>query len=415
MFDIKNLKEYYTDVWWQASPSINLNLNRISNDEKRKNETIIERIIEGLVKNLNEYPENEEEKVEWKERTIKFLEDNIFTQNIIKLDFIENEIKERLIESTREFILYSKQFDENISYEDIGQAMRNLWIINIFQMALGIKITLTKSVFGYSMLYPYTDNYLDNINITIDEKKKFNERFLEKLKGYKINSLNIYEEKVFNLIEFIEDEFDREHFKDVYESLLLIHNGQEESLNQQKNCSTPYEKDILGITLGKGGASVLVDGYLINGFLNNEMKEFCYGYGFILQLIDDLQDVKSDLKNNHMTIASQLAGKYHLDEIASKVISLTSVVIENEKCFIDDKKESLKKLILDSCIYMILFAIVSSKEFYSKEYIDKIEEFLPFSLYFCRNIKKKFLKRIKSISRLKSNTSIDNIILDILE
>ena len=231
-----------------------------------------------------------------------------------------------------------------MAYEDIGQAIRNLWIVNIFQKALGKNVEFTKGVFGYSMLYPYTDNYLDNKDVSIAEKIEFNEHFLARLKGESINAKNSHEKNVFNLISYIELQFPRNDYKEVYDSLYLIYNGQKRSLNQQELESIPYEKDILDISLEKGGASVLADGYLISGALNSEEREFAYGYGFFLQLGDDLQDVNRDIENKHMTIVSQLANKYPLDKIASKILNLTIEVVNNERCFINEYKKIFKRI-----------------------------------------------------------------------
>ena len=94
----------------------------------------------------------------------------------------------------------------------------------------------------------------------------------------------------------------------------------------------PYERDMLSISIEKGGASVLVDGYLVCGELTKEEEVFAYGYGFLLQLCDDLQDVKADLEKNHMTIISQLAGKYHLDKIINKLINIIIDIVDNATC-----------------------------------------------------------------------------------
>ena len=64
--------------------------------------------------------------------------------------------------------------------------MRNVWIINILQRLKGVDITLSNAIFGYSMLYPYTDNYLDDVNISKEEKVEFNQRLYRRLLGEKL-------------------------------------------------------------------------------------------------------------------------------------------------------------------------------------------------------------------------------------
>lgn len=415
MINVEELKENYKVIWWQSSSDINLTMDKTTYWEKKKNEMEFEEVINNIIKYLNEFPREEEKRLDWKLKGKNYLNQSILTKSILGLGSIDKQLKALFLKSTREFIIESRRFDKDISYEYIGQALRNLWIVNIFQKAIGKDIEFTKGVFGYSMLYPYTDNYLDDIQISIDEKIKFNERFLDRLKGNEIKDTNSYEEKVFKLIEYIECQFCRSEFQDVYESLYLIYKGQKKSLNQQDAESIPYEKDILEISLEKGGASVLADGYLINGYLSAEEKSFAYGYGFFLQLADDLQDVYRDLKNKHMTIVSQLATKYPLDKIASKILNLTITVINNEKCFKGDNKEDLKELILNNCIYMMLFAIIDGSEFYSKEYINIINSYLPFSLLYCKNIKKRLKKKFKAVQLSYYEISIEEIILYLID
>ena len=42
---------------------------------------------------------------------------------------------------------------------------------------------ITSSILGYSLLYPYSDNYLDRADISAEEKLRFSERFRDRLRG----------------------------------------------------------------------------------------------------------------------------------------------------------------------------------------------------------------------------------------
>ena len=127
---------------------------------------------------------------------------------------------------------------------------------------------------------------------------------------------------------------------------------------------------------------MIADGNLIRGTMSEEEERFAWGYGFLLQLGDDLQDIKADKEKKHMTIMSQLAGKYHLDKIVNKLINLTIYVVDNAKCFVCKSPNELKELIKNNCNYMVLFAIIDNKEYFSKEYINEINDYLPFTIEF---------------------------------
>ena len=161
--------------------------------------------------------------------------------------------------------------------------------------------------------------------------------------------------------------------------------------------SIPYEEDILGISIEKGGSSVLVDGFLTKGKMNKDEISFCIFYGFLLQLADDLQDIKSDINNNHITIMSQLAPKYNLDKIVNKLINFTVMFLKEDSCFKGENIHELKELIKTNCIMLILFSVILSKEFFSSEYINVIDEYLPFSIKYIESIKFKLRKKIRKI------------------
>ena len=318
---------------------------------------------------------------------------NLWKRNsIFKLQYIDDNLREGISKSTKDFIKAARDFDKKLPGEDIGQAMRNVWIINMLQAIFQDNIKFSRAIFGYSMLYPYTDNYLDDTKISKEEKKEFNNRFSLKLKGEKVLNKDSYEEKVYKLVDNIEEVFPRIEFPKVYESLLKIHEGQIKSLMQQEKVTIPYDTDIMGISLEKGGASVLVDGYLIRGDLTKEEEEFCLGYGFLLQIADDLQDVKEDLKNSHMTIMSQIAGRYDLDPLANKLIDFTVDFMDNHSCL--KGKNNLRELIKNNSLILILFSIVLSKEYFSDKYVKKIEGYLPFTIEYIEGLKEKLSKKI---------------------
>lgn len=413
--DIEYLNSFYRHIWYESSTEINTLTSKISYIEQKENEKILDEFIKKLIDYIEIFPEKEPNRSIWKKEVINLIEDFLLNQEIFKLGILHEDMKNQFFEITKKFVKTSRAFDESISLEDIGQALRNVWIVNIFQKIVGEDIKFTDSIFGYSMLYPYTDNYLDNTQISFDDKNNFNHRFTKKLKGETILPINKHEEQVHKLLQYIENDFDRIEFPNVYDKLLLIHQGQINSISKQSFISIPYEKDILGVSIEKGGASVLADGYLIRGSLSKEEEVFAYGYGFFLQLCDDLQDVKTDIENKHMTIMSQLAPNYNLDLIANKLINLTINVVDSAKCFNCYRESELRNLIKDNCINMILLAIANSKEFFSKEYIKDIEDFLPFTLKYTANIKKKLSKKFNRLKYSYNSISIDEIIMYLLE
>lgn len=415
LINTEYLKVLYTNMWWKTSVDLNIDMKKNSYLEKRKREKTLDLFIDKIINHIGDFPKDIEERKEWRRLGNKYIDRIIEVEDTFKLGTLDKKMKDQFFKSTKLFINACRRFDENIDYNDIGQAMRNVWIVNIFQKVMGKDIEFNKAIFGYSMLYPYTDNYLDDTKIKIENKKKFNDRFSKRLSGQNIEAKDCHEEKVYKLVSCIEEVFNREGYPKVYDSLLLIQDGQKKSLYEQEVESMPYERDMLSISIEKGGASVLADGYLVCGDLTQDEEIFAYGYGFLLQLCDDIQDVKTDLKNNHMTIISQIAGKYPLDKIINKLINLIIEIIDSAICFKGGNIEELKELIKDNCITMLLFAIIDAKEYFSKEYIKSINGYLPFTLSYVEGISQRFKKKFKYLKPSYNNVDIEDILMYLFE
>jgi hypothetical protein len=288
-------------------------------------------------------------------------------------------------QATREFLGRIKAFDPVLAPENIYQALRNLWIINSLQVLMGLPMACSGPMFAYSMLYPYSDNINDDPELSFADKWATNDRFRRWLEGENAVALNATEEKIAALVRMIEVEFSRQSCPGVYQSLLGIFNAQIRSLLQQKQHQTSREADILAISVEKGGTSVLADGYLIRGALDDRWEAFCFGYGVFLQFADDLQDLDDDLENSHQTLYTQAAGHGSLDAIANKLFHYMTRVIDRHLTAPGEQR--CRELILKNCFFMVQEAICKTAPHYSRAYVRKIESHFAFSLPFYRKVK----------------------------
>jgi len=212
-----------------------------------------------------------------------------------------NEIlKSGILKMYEELKLKARLFEPNISDADIFQAFRNVWTANSIQILLGKEVSLSPSIFAYSMLYPLTDNFLDNMKIAKEKKIAFVKIFGKRLAGITITPQTVLENQVSQLVSMIEAEWPRNRYPNVYQSLLAIHQAQILSM-EQTNPATTLNR-LLEISIFKGGSSVLADAFLVAGDLDTETAFRMYRYGFLLQLTDDLQDFISDLIEGHQSI-----------------------------------------------------------------------------------------------------------------
>jgi len=318
--------------------------------------------------------------------TSVFLRDGLdFTDDQLEIMFSDD-----LIEITKTFVRQARAFDPDLSFPDIFQACRNAWIMNGLQLIMGLQIQITPSIFAYSMLYPYTDNFLDDPKISGFEKMIFSERFFNRLSGQNLKPTNKTEQAIFRLVEMIEDQYSRNDFPEVFDSLLDIHNAQTASLKLIQCSDSLSEQETLKICLAKGGASVLADGFLVAGKLTEAQKYFLYGYGAYLQLLDDIQDVDEDFKAGLMTAFSKSAHQFTLDEKLNKTYWFGEQVMQSIQYFEGQHLDLFQSLMRKSMDLFIIEAIAQNPDFYSKRYLSEMENHSPFSFSYIQKRKEQF-------------------------
>lgn len=397
---VDELKSTCISLWLTTGTDFPMFEKKIKLPDKVLNEWKIERFRKSLNKAVTLLPKE----YGW----------NLLSQKILPLaeeleyqvlgdeySMIEYFVKHGYSDITKAFIEEVRSFDSKIDVYDIFQAIRNVWIINSIQIIFNVQVRLTPSIFSYSMLYPYTDNFLDDSAVTTGEKKEFNDRLRKCLLGQQVEALNHHEERVFQLVHRIENEFCRQQYPEVFHSLIAIHHAQETSLAQQN--SENNEIDLISISFEKGGTSVLADGYLVKGELASKEASFVFGYGVLLQLLDDLQDVSEDLKNGHMTVFSQAALNSYLDKLTNKLFWFIEAVLNNVDAFLSHDSIQLKKIIHFCCINIIVQAVAMNRKMFSKGYLKKVQDYSMVRLSYYSKLNKKLHKQY-------SQTDLNNII-----
>ncbi|HBG0506172.1 TPA: flagellar protein FliS, partial [Clostridioides difficile] len=350
--DLSGIFKYYCkeceNTWNNSSVELFENIETYSKDSQKKREKELDKLLNTISVHLERYPSDAVLRKMWVKKGEVFLQKTLEKENIFKLEKMDVEDRKKFLDITKQFIRDARKFDDDLPIGDIMQAMRNVWISNALQLLFGKEVYYSKANFAYSMLYPYTDNYLDNTNIDKNDKILFNNWLEKRLLGEHIKSKDYHESKVSQMIDYIESVYPREKFTEVYESLLLIFKSQVNSLKQHGKENHLCKEDLLSISIEKGGSSVLVDGYLISGLMTKEEIEFCIGYGFLLQISDDLQDIKEDLKYNHKTIITEMSKEGTLDKVVNKLINFTIELIDSFK--INNKNKSVITMIKNDCL-----------------------------------------------------------------
>jgi len=387
-----------------------------------RNRHRVERLVRTVCREVVRAPEKDAARRTWERR----LEGTIcdFTEGVLgwPAAYRESPLGEGFSRATGEFVRRARGLRDlpggDLDEEDLFQALRNVWIMNGLQALLGRPMVTTPSVFAYSMLYPLTDNFLDDPAVSTAAKVRFNRRLGRRLAGERLAALDLHQELVFGRVAEIEGEFPRCQWPRVYEALLAIHRGQVQSLRQHGGPRGGEgdgirEDDLLLISAEKGGASVLADAYLVAGELTPGEAEFAFGYGVVLQLLDDLQDATTDRVAGHRTLFSVAAGRVALDRRTSRLARFTEQVLRGADRFVGPcpapageavaETSSTEALMVDlirrNCPLLLVQSVGAQRDLFSRAFVRRLERFSPVSFRSVPALRRRAERRWKRTER----------------
>jgi hypothetical protein len=277
----------------------------------------------------------------------------------------------------RAFPVEARRFDPDLSSTDIYQAARNALTMCCLQSLLGVAVELTPSLLGYSLLYPYTDNLLDDPNLEPASKVAFGRRLGDRLRGRDVAPAGDRESRIFDLVAKIEGQWSRTRHPRVFESLVAIHDAQLRSLALFAGSTRPDAGTLIEIAAEKGGASVLADGYLVAGSLTPQQVECVFGLGVFLQLRDDLEDVHDDWEAGVATVFSARRSD-GLDEPTARALAVGDAVLARLGCFDSPQAAPVRDIMSRSLQLTVADAAASFPTLYSEAYLRSLERRSPF-------------------------------------
>jgi len=388
---LKHFTDHYAEIWETFSANLPEFSKSYTTSEKLQKEIALDQFLNSIKsfrkRSMKQRMLTENDQDKFFSNTRQFLSEGMdFTTEQLEMMF-----SDEMIHVTRSFVRQAHEFDPKLSFSDIFQACRNAWIMNGLQLIMGVPVQLTPSIFAYSMLYPYTDNMIDDPLISTIEKMIFSNRFRERLAGDHLKPANKTEHAVFHLVGMIESEYPRFDFPEVYESLLGIHEAQTNSMRLVQQNSALPENETLKICIAKGGASVLADGFLVAGKLTEAQRFFLFGYGAYLQLLDDIQDVDEDYQAGLMTVFSKSVFQTPLDEKLNKTYWFGEEVMKSLEQFDGQQLDLFQSLMRRSMDLFIAEAIAQNPQAYSPKYVSIFEDFSPFHFSYIRKRKEQFV------------------------
>jgi hypothetical protein len=264
------------------------------------------------------------------------------------------------------------------------------------------------------MLYPCTDNFLDDPGVSPAAKADFNRHLERRLRGERLLPGTVPERQAFALVQRIEREHSRGGVPGVYQSLLAIHRAQHASLALQRPAEPPGRERVLEISVAKGGASLLADGYLVQGDLAPEDEELCFGYGVFLQLLDDLQDVDSDRDAGHTTLFTIAAGDGALDAVTSRLYGFMRRVMDRWLGRTGPGRADACDLVLRNCTFLMVGSMARHRRLFTRPFLDRIEERWPFTLAAMSRLGRLAERRFRRVGRRLSRRKGTDSLLDLI-
>lgn len=392
---IRELNHHFIDLWEQSTADLPDLGPSYSDGDRERNEKQLIQFLDRVEQLLSSPPHSRSEAQAIQERlspAFRQLAQESLGFEALQLDLLPSA---DFSQASEEFVRRARAFDPGLSGEDIYQAGRNAWTANGLQWLLGLPVQTTPSILAYSLLYPYSDNYLDDPAIPVSSKLVFNERFRRRLEGEFLAADNSQEQSIFDLVAMIESQYARSQYPLVFESLLAIHRAQAKSLRLLQSTAASEDLDVLGLSFEKGGTSVLADGYLASPSIDEAQRRYAYGHGIFAQLLDDLEDIPQDLQAGRLTVYSQSAGYRDLDALASRTFQFGHKVLKGMDCFEVD--ENVRNFIQRAADLFLIDAIGRMDRYFTSAYLREIEAHSPFRFPFLKEQRSKLSKKTNSL------------------
>jgi hypothetical protein len=397
---VQNLLQETISLWWECEDHSHPEMPGFSGQTKLANEKLLDQFTRSLSQHASRLPKTPAEiQTMQQEISIQYsrLASTIIGLEESQLSFIQ---ESGLVDTLVEFTQMARRFDPQIRSEDIYQAGRNVMTMNLLQLLLNLQVQISPAIFAYSMLYPYSDNYLDDPSISGQTKLIFGEHFKRRLNGEPLEPTNEREQTIFDLISMVEGQFERTTYPQVYQSLNAILDAQQKSLSLLHTNTSPKDTDVLGIVFEKGGTAVLADGYLVAGSLRPVEADFMFTYGVFTQLMDDLEDLQQDMKDGIMTLFSRGARFWPLDGLTNRTFAMGQKLLDRLDCFDSPAKEPIKEILQKSINPLLIVSAGGLGPYYNQNYLAELEGHLPIHYSFLNKQRRKINRQKTGLNRL---------------
>lgn len=341
---------------------------KTTKEEKHKNQKVLENFIKKARNGKFDF---------------QYLLDN--EQFVLLEKYMGSELFAQYITSMCQFFRGVRTFDPSITAPWVWQALRNYLIYGtIVGMEAGEQ-GCHDAIMGYSLLYPYTDNYIDNPDISNSDKIEFNQMIEDTLKGKEIKPTDPLQDKIIKCL-LMGMNYREGSKKEASSALLLLMlDAQAYStrfMGYSKEDYRTKKDDIIRMLGYKGGVSVLNDYFFsipkidLNGII------FYLQFGFILQLADDIQDIPGDIASKTPTLYSMVDSVKEREANFYQLIRFIRAAFQGYEA----KNEQMRLFMLRSTMLLCMLTIIRSEDEFSDEFNHYMDDYIPFARDFSNQI-----------------------------
>jgi hypothetical protein len=372
-------------LWGDTPPDLPALGPRVSRYRQWRNARSLRALVDEIADRSLAYPDTAADRRAWREALRVRILDVVGPRLGWPASYARLAFGEDFHDTAVAFARDARATDPRLSLADLGQALRNVWIANTLQILNGRPVRLTPALFAYSMLYPATDNVLDDVETTSAAKRGFNARLGAWLTGGHDEPSNLPEAGVRALVGIIAREFPLDRHPAVWASVRGIHDAQVASLRQHGGQQLAAG-DLLALTVAKGGASVMADYFLVTGGGDDDAARFAFAYGVFLQMLDDLQDVDADLAAGHETLFTRAARKGPLDALAQQLARYIDAVLDGHPNHAAASNADCVDVIRRNCRALIVGVMARHPNRFSRGLRRRVERQWPMTLRSTRRL-----------------------------
>ena len=138
---------------------------------------------------------------------------------------------------------------------------------------------------------------------------------------------------------------------------------------------------------------MLADAFLARGSLSDDEARFAFDWGVLLQLGDDLQDLRDDLRRQSATLFTRAVRRgERLDALVTQLLVFSEMVAAGMDG-LPHTTPTLRALLPMSWRSLIVEAVADLREFCSDSFLRDLERTSPFRLKFLRKRHDRLRKR----------------------